>query len=96
MSNNKISFISNNVKGIQALNYSEFRFRIKLFEYLRKYVMPNGFIFLQETHATNNDEKKWCDEFKGKIFFSHGKSNSCCYRCLWLQKLELLNKVSDK
>ena len=23
------------------------------------------------------DEKKWADEIKGPIFFSHGKTNSC-------------------
>lgn len=23
------------------------------------------------------DEKKWADEIKGPIFFSHGKPNSC-------------------
>ena len=54
--NDKLCFISNKVKGIQANDK-----RIKLFEYLRKYVIPNGFVFLQETHSTENDEKQWKD-----------------------------------
>ena len=47
--------------------------RIKLFEYLKSYIATNGFVFLQETHSTFRDEKKWEDEFRGKFFFSHGK-----------------------
>jgi exonuclease III len=31
---------------------------------------------LQETHSTKNDEKIWEQEWCGKIFFSHGESNS--------------------
>ena len=93
MNDNKLRFISNNVKGIQANDK-----RIKLFEYLRKYVIPNGFVFLQETHSTENDEKQWEDEFKGQLFFSHGKSNSCgvAIGFYGAKKLELLNKCSDK
>ena len=38
--------------------------------------------------------KKWCDEFKGKIFFSHG--NLILVALLYgSKKLELLNKISD-
>ena len=70
--NKDISFISNNVKGIQNSEK-----RIEIFEYVKNYVIPNGFVYLQETHSTVHDEKQWEDEFKGKLFFSHGKSNSC-------------------
>ena len=34
-------------------------------------------MFLQETHSTTVDEKRQEDELKGKLFFSHGHSNSC-------------------
>ena len=51
--------------------------RIKIFKYLKNYVTSNGFIFLQETHSSVKDEKTWNDEFKGQLFFSHGKINSC-------------------
>ena len=70
--NSEITFISNNVKGIQNSVI-----RIKLFEYLKSYVTVNGFIFLQETHSCINDEVKWRDEFNGELFFSHEKTNSC-------------------
>ena len=70
--NSGITFISNNVNGIQ--NSVK---RIRLFEYLKSYVTGNGFIFLQETHSCINDEIKWRDEFNGELFFSHGKTNSC-------------------
>ena len=69
---NNLSFISNNVKGLQAISK-----RIKIFEYLKNYVTSNGFIFLQEPHSSVKDEKIWNDEFEGQLFFSHGKTNSC-------------------
>ena len=58
--NNEITFISNNVKGIQ--NPAK---RIMLFEYLKSYIIANGFIFLQETQYCINYEIKWRDEFNG-------------------------------
>ena len=45
---NNLSFISNNVKGIQAISK-----RIKIFEYLKQYV--TGFVFSQETHSSVKD-----------------------------------------
>ena len=72
MLSNSTRFISNNVRGIQS-----FENKIKFFEYLKKAITSFGVIFLQETHATIHDEKKWNDEFKGKLFFSHDQSNSC-------------------
>ena len=59
-----ISCIYYNVKGIQTLQK-----RMKLFEYLKSYVGSNRFVFLQETHSSISDEKKWEDEFNGKLFF---------------------------
>ena len=68
----KLQFISNNVKGLQnSLK------RIKIFEYLKNNLGSNGFLFLQETHSSLADGKRWVDELKGPIFFSHGKSDSC-------------------
>ena len=63
---NNLSFISNNVKGLQAISK-----RIKIFEYLKNYVISNGFIFHQETHSSIKDEKIWNDELEGQLFFSH-------------------------
>ena len=64
MKDNFITFISNSVKGIQTLQQ-----RMKLFEYLKSYVATKEFVFFQETHSSIRDEKKWEDEFRGKLFF---------------------------
>ena len=67
-----INFILNNVKGFQnSLK------RLKIFNYLKENLSYNGFLFLQETHSYSKDEIKWKDEFKGELFFLHGKTNSC-------------------
>ena len=52
-------------KGLKYLNIS------------KKNLSSNGFLLLQETYSSLADEKKWADELKGPIFFSHGKTNSC-------------------
>ena len=70
--NSNYNFISNNVKGIKASEK-----RLKLFEYLSNNINNNSFVLLEETHSTLKDEQKWEDDFKGPLFFSHGKSNSC-------------------
>ena len=91
--NSEITFISNNVKGIQ--NSAK---RIKLFEYLKSSVTGNGFVFLQKTQSCINDEIKWRDEFNGELFFSHGKTNSCGVDIGFYgsKTIEQINKISDK
>ena len=69
MLSNSIHFISNTVKEIQPCEK-----RIKIFEYLKKAITSCGFVFLQEAHFIIHDEKKWNNEFKGKLFFSHGQT----------------------
>ena len=49
----KLQFISNNVKGLQSSPK-----RIKVFEYLKKNLGSNGFLFFQETNSSSADEKK--------------------------------------
>ena len=71
MNSDNLQFISNNVKRIQKSEKS-----IKIFEYLKNSISPNGFIFLQETHSSVDDEKRWCDELNSNLDFSHGKTNS--------------------
>ena len=71
MNSDNLKFISNNVKGIQKSEK-----RIKIFEYLKNSLSPNGLIFLQETHSSADDGKRWCDELNGNLYFSHGKTNS--------------------
>ena len=72
MNRNNLNFVCNNVKGLQGKDK-----RIKIFKYLKNCISSNGFVFLQETHSSLNDEKKWADDFKGRLYFSHGKTNSC-------------------
>ena len=64
MNSENLKFISNNVKGIQELEK-----RIKIFEYLKDSISPNGFIFVQETHSSVDDEKSWCDELNDNYTF---------------------------
>ena len=54
-------------------------------------------MFLQETHSTVLDEKRWQDELKGKLFLSRGYSNSCGVDIGFLgnMNLNILNKIQD-
>ena len=61
MNRNNLNFVCNNVKGLQGKDK-----RIKIFKYLNNCIS-----------SSLNDEKKWADNFKGRLFFSHGKTNSC-------------------
>ena len=48
--------------------------RLNVFLWLKKY--HSGITLLQETHATNDDEKEWVKDWEGQIVFSHGTSTS--------------------
>ena len=54
-------------------------------------------MFLPETHSTINDEIKWKDDFKGEVFYLHGKSNSCGVLICFIgsKRLFIRNKLSD-
>ena len=88
----KINFISSNVKGLQSTNK-----RLKLIKYFKDKIVSSGFLFLQETHSTVNDEIKWKDNFKGEVFYSHGKSNSCGVLICFIgsKNFFIRNKLSD-
>ena len=49
-----LSFITNNVKGIQSMKK-----RLKLIEYFKSKIKTHGILFLQGTHSSNDDEQKW-------------------------------------
>ena len=55
------------------------------------------FCFFQETHSTINDEIKWKDYFKGEVFYSHSKCNSCGVLTCFLdsKRLFIRNKLLD-
>ena len=48
-----INSISKNVKGFQSTNE-----RLKLIKYFKDKIVSNGFLLIQETHSTVNDEIK--------------------------------------
>ena len=53
-------------------------------------------MFLQEIYLTVNDEIKWKDDFKGEVFYSRGKSNSCGVLICFIDSKNLFtrNKLS--
>ena len=93
MLNDKLSFLSNDIKGIKASEK-----RLKLFKYFRNLSTPAGFVFLQEIQSSVDVEKKWNDDFQGQLFFSHGKTNSCGVTIGYYgrKSFQLLSKSSDK
>ena len=72
MNRNNLNFVCNNVKGLQGKDK-----RIKIFKYLKNCISSKGFVFLQETHSSLNDEKSGLMISRVGYFFSHGKTNSC-------------------
>ena len=80
------------MKGFQSTNK-----RLKLIKYFKDKIVSNGFLFVQETHSTVNDEIKWKDDFKGEVFYSHGKSNSCGVLICFIgsKRLFIRNKLPD-
>ena len=76
--NNKLSFITNNVKEIQSLKK-----RLKLIQYFKSKIGPCGLLFLQETQSNSKVEQKWKEDFHGKVSLSHGKTKfSRCPNCI--------------
>ena len=72
--NNQLNFdfLTNNVKGLQSSKK-----HVKMFQYFKNKTGHRGILFLQETHSLTVTEKQWHDEFKGQLFFFHGKTNLC-------------------
>ena len=64
LSNNKLSFVTNNIKGIQSLKK-----KLKLIQYYQSKIEPCGLLFLQETHSKRKVEEKWKEDFHGKVSF---------------------------
>ena len=54
MNSNQINMISNNVNGIQSTKK-----RAKMIQYFKNKLLPQGILFLQETHSTESNEASW-------------------------------------
>ena len=69
MKPDKVTLNSFNCRGLRNKKK-----RLNIFHWLK--TNHSGITALQETHTTSNDEQIWEKEWGGKIFFSHGWSNS--------------------
>ena len=63
------SVMSLNVRGLNC-----FKKRKSVFRWLQR--KNNSLVFLQETHSTAETAHIWARDWKGKIIYSHGSSNS--------------------
>ena len=72
--------------------------RIKIFGYLKNSISPNRFIFIQETHCSVAEEKRWCDKLNCSLYFSHGKTNSGGIATGYVgsKYFDLANQTADK
>ena len=48
-----------------------------IIQYFEENIGPTGELFLQENHSSSKVEQKRKKDFKGHVFFSHGRTNSC-------------------
>ena len=62
--NNSLSFIINNVKGIQSSKK-----RLKLIQYFKDKIGSTGALFLQETHSDSKVEQNGKKTLKAQGFF---------------------------
>ena len=62
--------ITYNVKGMQQKAK-----RTKIFSYINDKI-DSGVVFFQECHSTTECQDNWQKSWDGKMFFSHGSSNS--------------------
>ena len=68
---NCLTFIANNIKGIQ--NNSK---RLSVAEYFKNELGNNKILFLQQTHSTFNNENIWKNDFNIPVFYAYGTSKS--------------------
>ena len=67
---NSLNIITYNVKGLQNKDKCNM-----VYNYVKDKI-SSGAVFFQECHSTPECEKIWQKNLYGKIFFSHGSSNS--------------------
>ena len=72
--------------------------RLKIFEYVKNNLHHNGFIFLQETHSSTQDEKQWKDDFKDPLLLSQVSRNSSgvAIRFCRLKSLRVIVETFDQ
>ena len=65
--NNSLSFVTNNVKGIQSAKK-----RLKLMQYFKDKIESTGVSFLQETHSDSKVEQRLKEDLKVQFFLLTG------------------------
>ena len=65
--NNSLSFVTNNVKGIQSAKK-----RLKLIQYFKDKIESTGVLFLQETHSDSKVEQRLKEDLKVQFFLLTG------------------------
>ena len=68
---NCLTFITNNIKGIQ--NNSK---RLSVAEYFKNELGNNKILFLKQTHSTFNNENIWKNDFNIPVCYAYGTSKS--------------------
>ena len=87
---NILNFLSSNVNGLKSSKK-----RIKMFEYFREKISNSGIIFLQESHSSDDTFKKWRNDFKREVFFSHDSTSSYGVMIGYLGSKKIqLNKIN--
>ncbi len=87
--NNNVNLVSFNCNGLGFVKKRQI-----VFQNLKKL---NAIIFIQETHCTKEEERKWKKEWEGDIFFSNGTSKSSGVAILFPKKnyFEICDQKSD-
>ena len=78
-----------NVKGLR-----DYRKRRKIFNYIKKHILPEGIFFLQETHSLKQDEGLCSAQFRGTLKFSHGTNDSVDVLIGFSENLDFTIEVS--
>ena len=55
-------------------------------QYFKEKIGSTGVSFRREIQSSSKVEQKWKEDFKGRVFFSHGKTNSCGVLTTYLGK----------
>lgn len=66
---------NNNEHGKNKIYFYFLANNVKVFQSTKKRLCSKGILFLQETLSSVEIEKKWIDDFKDKMYNSHGKTN---------------------
>ena len=82
------SVITLNTRGLR-----DYEKRRKIFNWLHKKVGSSGICYLLETHSDPVTAESWKYQWRGPVFFSHGRTDSCGVMTLVGTNLEFTTKT---